>query len=217
MANKNPVIDENTIFADDYVIDGDPNLWPPMWFPYIRWLSPSKILAFTRIGIPFSLLFLFLTMPGGVIYGFPGTIGFLIIWLLASKRLSKIDWALCLTSGAWIKCLDEEGKNMILNSGFLINKATGRVYNKEEEQFVRKYREEHPHWFREDPHVGALPYNDEFHYGYDGFWYTKSDDEEFEKKYKEKREYMGNWASMKQIHKDFYFEHYDEIRTKNRI
>lgn len=195
MANKNPVIDENTIFADDYVIDGDSRLWPKMCFRYISWLSPTCLLSY-KIGIPFALLFLVLSGPGGIA-GLPAVIGVLLIWTLCCWRMSMLHWAEALHYGGWVNCVDEKGMGEILRSGFLINRSTGRVYNREEEPFVRKYRREHPNWWRSDKHKNpAIPYDDKLHFHYitdvsPGFWVTEREWNEIVKLYEK---YAGVYA-----------------------
>lgn len=162
MAN---IINEDAIIGENYILNGDPKLWPEMEWSVIPWMSPFCILSY-KIAIPIALVIFALLLCKSISLGLFASISFLLIWTLYCKRISKIHWAEVLHSGEWVDAVDKNTKEKILNSDFIINRSNGRVYNKNEEGFVKRYREEHPHWFRHDWQKDAakLPYNDEYHY-----------------------------------------------------
>ena len=166
MAKKYDV-NENTICSEEYVINGNPELWPEMQWAVISWLSPMCIMSY-RFAIPIAIIIFVVLLGRNAFLGIFVAVVFLIIWTLYCKRISKLHWAMVLRSGDWIYGVNEDTKKRILGSNFIINKSNGRLYNREEEPFVKKYRAEHPHWFRQDckGKDSKLPYDDEYHYIY---------------------------------------------------
>ena len=182
-------INEDTILSDGYIIFGDKELWPEMEWKYPLNLSPGKMLSFFCLGLPLSLMFIVMPGANGIYYGIWGTLAFLVIWYLVAKWLSRLDWAVMLTSGKWEDHVKDVNK--VLNSDFIINYSTGRVYNRLEEPFVLEYRKSHPGWWRRAGSFIAIKdgeYSSRYLVKRDmlpgpiGFWMTKDEWEMLQKR-----------------------------------